>query len=160
MRVKFFKKRFLPYVCVSGGEKCQFFRKLYVYTKWMIPRAISQESILWLFLMFSWQIVPSLLKSIKSITFEILCFLPWNCKLTGTSWKKISCYMRDSACKSLLLKVIKYFGVTLNTFEFSNVNGIVESWLVYVNKFSWIIQSCFLTETTKRSWCQLLFLTF
>ena len=26
---------------------------------------------------------------------------------------------------------------------------IVESWLVYVNKFSWITQSCFLTEAIK-----------
>ena len=39
----------------------------------------------------------------------------------------------------------------LNIFEFSHVREIIESWLVYVNKFSWIIQSCFLTETIKKS---------
>ena len=34
----------------------------------------------------------------------------------------------------------------LNIFEFSHVKEIVESWFVYVKKFLWIIQSCFLTE--------------
>ena len=38
-----------------------------------------------------------------------------------------------------------------NIFEFSHVQEIVESWLVYVNKFSWIIQSFFLTETIKQN---------
>ena len=58
--------------------------------------------------------------------------------------------MRDSA-SNLLLKILKYFEVMLNIFEFSHVNEIVKSWLVYENKFSWIIQSGFLTETIKES---------
>ena len=31
------------------------------------------------------------------------------------------------------------------------VKEIVETWLIYVNKFSWFIQSYFLTETIKRA---------
>ena len=50
----------------------------------------------------------------------------------------------------LLLKMLKYFKVMLNIFEFSHVKEIVESWLVYLNKFPWIIQSLFLTETIKQ----------
>ena len=38
----------------------------------------------------------------------------------------------------LLLKILKYFEVMLNIFESSYVKEVVESWLVYVNKFSWI----------------------
>ena len=38
-----------------------------------------------------------------------------------------------------------------NIFEFFHEKEIVESWLVYLSKFSWIIQSCFWTETTKWS---------
>ena len=45
--------------------------------------------------------------------------------------------------------ILKYFKVLLNIFGFFHLKDIVESWLVYVNKFSWIIQSCFLTETIK-----------
>ena len=33
-------------------------------------------------------------------------FLPWN---SGITWKKISCYMRDSACKWLIAKNAKIF---------------------------------------------------
>ena len=51
----------------------------------------------------------------------------------------------------LLLKAPKYFKVMLNIFEFFNVKKIVESWLVHANKFFWIIQSFFLTETIKQS---------
>ena len=39
----------------------------------------------------------------------------------------------------------------LNISEFSHMKEIVESWLFYVNKFSWIIISRFLTETMKES---------
>ena len=53
--------------------------------------------------------------------------------------------------EGLLLKMLKYFDIMLNMFEFSYVKEIVESWLVYLNKFSWIIQLCFLTETIKQS---------
>ena len=45
----------------------------------------------------------------------------------------------------------KYSKVVLNIFEISQVKEIRESWLVYVSKFSWIMQSCFLTKTIKRS---------
>ena len=37
---------------------------------------------------------------------------------------------------SALLKMLKYFEVMLNIFEFSHTKEIVESWLVYVYKFS------------------------
>ena len=40
---------------------------------------------------------------------------------------------------ALLLKMLKYFEVMLNIFEFFLEKEIVEYWLVYVNKFSWII---------------------
>ena len=53
--------------------------------------------------------------------------------------------------EGLLLQMLKYFDLMLNMFEFSYVKEIVESWLVYLNKFSWIIQLCFLTETIKQS---------
>ena len=36
----------------------------------------------------------------------------------------------------LLLKMLKYFEVMLNIFEFSHLKEIPESALVYVNKFS------------------------
>ena len=36
----------------------------------------------------------------------------------------------------LLLKMLKYFEVMLNIFEFSHLKEILESSLVYVNKFS------------------------
>ena len=36
----------------------------------------------------------------------------------------------------LLLKILKYFEVMLNIFEFSHVKEFVESSLVYANKFS------------------------
>ena len=39
----------------------------------------------------------------------------------------------------------------VNIFEFSHVKEIVESWLVYVNKFSRIIKSGLLTEATSAS---------
>ena len=42
--------------------------------------------------------------------------------------------------------MLQYFEVMLNVFEFSHVKEIVESLLRYVNKFSWIIQSSFMTE--------------
>ena len=37
----------------------------------------------------------------------------------------------------------------LNFFEDSCVCEIIESWLVYASKFSWIARSYFLTETEK-----------
>ena len=45
--------------------------------------------------------------------------------------------MRDSAGRWLIVEnvMLKYFKVTLNVFEFSNVKKIVESWLVYGDKF-------------------------
>ena len=80
---------------------------------------------------------------------------------TGITCNKISCYMHDSACTWLIVEngMLKYFKVMLNIFEFSHVKEIVESWLVYAKKFSWIIQSCFLTETIKQGQCQFLFLS-
>ena len=42
--------------------------------------------------------------------------------------KKIFCHMHE--------KRLKYFGVMFNILEFFHMKEIVESWLVYVNKFS------------------------
>ena len=39
----------------------------------------------------------------------------------------------------LLLNILKYFEVMLKILEFSHVKEIVESWLVYGNKFLWTI---------------------
>ena len=50
--------------------------------------------------------------------------------------QKISCYMHDSVCRGLLLKMLTFFEVMLNIFEFSHVKELVESRLVYGNKFS------------------------
>ena len=69
----------------------------------------------------------------------------------GIICKKIRCYMPTQLAGGLLFKMLKYFEVMLNIFEFSHVKEIAESWLVYVSKFSWTIQSCFLTKTTKSS---------
>ena len=67
---------------------------------------------------------------------------------TGTTCNKIFDLFATQPASGLLLKILKYFRAMLNIFEFSHVK---ENWLVYVNKFSWIIQSCFLIETIKRS---------
>ena len=40
----------------------------------------------------------------------------------------------------LLLKILNYFEAMLNTFEFFHVKEVVQSWLVYGNNLSWIIQ--------------------
>ena len=46
---------------------------------------------------------------------------------TGIIYKKIHCYMRDSASGGLLLKMLTHFEVMLNIFEFPHVKEIVES---------------------------------
>ena len=79
---------------------------------------------------------------------------------TRIKWKKIPCYMRYSAWRWLIVKKLKYFKFILNIFEFYQLYEIVESWLVYANKFSWIAQLHFSTGIIKRSQCQLLFLAF
>ena len=43
--------------------------------------------------------------------------------------------MSDSVAGGLLLKILKYFQVMLNIFEFFYVKEIIEPWLVYVKKF-------------------------
>ena len=48
--------------------------------------------------------------------------------------------MRDLDCKWLIV-AIKCFEFVLHIFEFFRVKEIVESWLIYLNMFSWIIQS-------------------
>ena len=71
---------------------------------------------------------------------------------TGMTCKKIRWYVRATQlADGLLLKMLKYFEVIWKIFEFSHVKETLKFWLVYVNKFSWIIQSCFLTETIKQS---------
>ena len=52
--------------------------------------------------------------------------------------------MRDSSCRwCIVKKKLKNFEVMLKTFELSRVWEIVESWLVYENRFSWITKSYF-----------------
>ena len=46
---------------------------------------------------------------------------------TGIVYKKCSCYMRDSACNWLIVQMLKYFKIVLNTFEFSDLKEVVES---------------------------------
>ena len=81
----------------------------------------------------------------------ILSIEAWNYRRTGSTYKKTTCYMRDSACRWCIVKKLKYFQVMLNIFKFSRVGGIVECWLVYANKFSWIAQQCFSTYIIKQS---------
>ena len=44
--------------------------------------------------------------------------------------------MRESVCRWLIFENAKIFQVMLHIYEFSHVKEIVESSLVYVNKFS------------------------
>ena len=46
---------------------------------------------------------------------------------TEITCKKISCYIHNQRAGGLLLKVLKYFEVMLNIFEFSQVKEIAES---------------------------------
>ena len=59
--------------------------------------------------------------------------------------------MHDSANRWLIVENAKIFRSYVKHFEFPHVKEIVESWSVYANKFSLIIQSCFLTDTIKES---------
>ena len=70
---------------------------------------------------------------------------------TEIACKKIPCYMHDLACRWLIVENAKVFRSYVNIFESSHVKEIVESWLVYVNKSSRIIQSCFLSGIIKQS---------
>ena len=57
---------------------------------------------------------------------------------TGITCNKISCYKTSCATQlvgGLLLKMLKYFKVMLKICEFSHAKEIVESLLVYANKF-------------------------
>ena len=72
------------------------------------------------------------------------------CKLKIQPWIQSLAICPTQLADGLLLKMLKYFEVMLNIFEFSYEKEIIESWLVYLNKFSWIIQSCFLTETENK----------
>ena len=67
----------------------------------------------------------------------------------GITWKKIPCYMRDSACRWCIVKKAKIFSSYVKHFEFLTVWEIEESWLVYVNKFSWIAHPYFSTDIIK-----------
>ena len=51
---------------------------------------------------------------------------------TGIAWKKIPCYMHDSACRWFVVKKAKMFQSYVKHF-----------WLVYANKPFWIAQSYF-----------------
>ena len=60
----------------------------------------------------------------------------------GITCRKNSCCMSKSACMWLIAENVKIFWILIE---------IIESWVVYRSKFSWIIQSSYLTETIKRS---------
>ena len=49
---------------------------------------------------------------------------------TWITGKKISYYIGDSACRWLIFKMLKYFEIMLNIFEFSRVKENVESWFM------------------------------
>ena len=68
--------------------------------------------------------------------------------------------MDNLASRRLFVKNAKIFSSYVNIFEFSHVKEIVQSWLIYVTKFSSVIQWYFLTETIKQNYCQLLYFTF
>ena len=55
------------------------------------------------------------------------------------------------ACRWLIAENAKIFWSYLKHFWISLLEKIIESWLVDINKFPWIIQSCFLIKTLKRS---------
>ena len=78
----------------------------------------------------------------------------WNHRIiirTGITCEKIPCYMRDLTFRWFIVKKLKYFEVMFNIFEFSRVWENVESWLVYADKFCWIVQSYFLIYIIKGS---------
>ena len=70
---------------------------------------------------------------------------------TGITFKKTPCYMRNSARRWLIVENAKIFRSYVKHFLVFHMKEIVKSWLVCMNKFSWIIQSCYLTKTTKQS---------
>ena len=80
--------------------------------------------------------------------------------LTGITWKKIPYYMRDSACRYLIVEsakifwsYVKHFWIFPRERNCKVLIGLYHRILYFClyNKFSWIIQSCFLTETIKES---------
>ena len=81
----------------------------------------------------------------------------WN-YITNKNVRKSVVIWANQFVGGLLLKMPKNFEIMWNIFDFSNVKETVESSLVYVNKVSWIIQSCFLPKAIKQSYWQLLFL--
>ena len=61
----------------------------------------------------------------------------WNMfKVNNKDTKSLVTWATQLPAVGLLMKMLKYFKVMLNTFEFSHVKEIVELWLVYANKFS------------------------
>ena len=82
---------------------------------------------------------------------QLFCLMNGTIIWTGIIWKKITCYMRDSACRWFIVKKAKYFEFMLNIIEFSRVWENVESWLVYASKLFWIAWSFFWTDIIKRS---------
>ena len=55
--------------------------------------------------------------------FESLLFYNITVKLVWFKYKQ-ECYMCDSVCRCILLKVLKYFEILLNILEFSHVQEI------------------------------------
>ena len=68
---------------------------------------------------------------------------------TGITCKKISCYMRDSACRWFIVKKAKIFWSYVKYFWI--LVSVRKSWLVYANKLFWIAQPYFSTDIIKQS---------
>ena len=70
----------------------------------------------------------------KSISI-IYNFINWTIKRKEITRKKFFFTYVTHLTGGLLLKMLKYLKVLLNVSEFSHLKEIVESWLVYINKF-------------------------
>ena len=79
----------------------------------------------------------------------------WNCNTSRNNMKKSLVICMTQLAGGLLLKMLNYFEVMLNVFQFSRVWENIEFWLVCANKLFLIVQPYFSTDIIKRSKCQL-----
>ena len=97
--------------------------------------------------------IQSTVKHLRWSVLLLLLTLNYFCKMLH-HWPGVTCtnicYMCKSVCRWLIVENAKIFRLYLKISDFSYEKEIVESWLVYANKFSWIISSCSLTKTIKQ----------
>ena len=68
------------------------------------------------------QVYPvQLINGKKNYKWFITCYKYGTIIRTGITFKKVLCYMRDSAYKWFIVRKAKYFEVILNIFQFSQV---------------------------------------